>query len=368
MKQTEPNNQDFVKEANRTSLLFYSDKNNVSRKYISQYGSLSKSGDYFCNKNCLTEVFNMLDIVAQLKLEEYQDQSVPLPDKMIHGRENVGYLYQGKRIYYWRPNGFRNRIVALRKYGCHIPESIDDVVRVTRNFTTHGNVTVVLDVRPLGYEYTRELMLIMADALIELGFLDPEDRIPSFEKMRAHPGDSLQSGKYLVGPQIMDSPLLRIYKGTQKTLGRKLAIAELKPDMVKSDVLEDESLFLAHIRNSSVRHVYDVFSEHGTWYVVMEYQETVDLVEENLRNKHSGFSLDKVVAKAAVDLKLSSKGQESFRTRVERRYFRETGYELEEADSAGQLDRALLKRIIQDVYQEYVSWAEAHHISVRKGT
>ena len=361
-------NSDFVEEANKTSLIFYSDKNNVSRKYISQYGSLSRTGDYYCNKNCLTEVFNMLDIVAQLKLAEFQNKSIPLPDRKIRGRDNVGFLYQGRAIYYWKPKGFRNRIVALRKYGCQISDSIDDVVRIARNFTTHGNATVVLDVRPLSYEYTKGLMLIMANALVEMGYLDPKDRIPTFDRMRIHPGSYLQTGKYLIGPQIMESKLFRMYKGTQKTLGRKLAIAELKPDMIEEKVMLDESLLLQKIKQSFIQQVYDVFYENETWYIVMEYQAAIEGVEKTLRKEQTDTFLNKAIRNAVAGLNLSPKGMDTFKKRVERRYQKETGRSLEEADISSDSDKKLLDKIIQEVYQEFVDWAIAHHIPIRKET
>ena len=290
MKPEEKQKTGFVEEANKASLLFYSDKKNVSRKYISQYGAIAKDGDYFRNKNCLTEVFNMLDIVTQLKLEEYQSMSVPLPDKRIHGRDNVGYLYQDRRIYYWRPKNFRNRVVALKKYGCPISDSINDVVRVARNFTTHGNATVVLDVRPLSYEYTKGLVLIMANALVELGYLDEQDRIPSFEKMKVKPGSVLQNGKYRVGPLLSDSRHLRIFEGTQTILGRKLAIAELKPDMADPKVLRDEKLLLKTIKPGIAPYVYDVFYQNETCYLVMEYREIIKRLGKPLWEEQEGFS------------------------------------------------------------------------------
>ena len=208
--QDSSNHQNLIKETNEASLAYYSDPANVARKYISMYAALSRSGEYFRNKNCLTEVFNMLDIVARKRLEEFQDQSERLADRWIRNRRNVVYRYQGRELCYLEPKGFKNRIVALRKYGCSISGNIDNVVRLTRNLTTHGNATVVHDFRPLDYEYTRELMLVMADALIELGMLEYKNRVPSFSQMRVRPGSTLQRGKYTVGTILEEKETARI--------------------------------------------------------------------------------------------------------------------------------------------------------------
>ena len=264
--------ENLIKEAYETSKAYYSDKANVTRKYIEKYSAMSISDDYFCNKNCLSEVFNMLDIIAQMRLEEFENKSERLPDSTDRKhRIYVVYRYEGRVVSYFQPRSFSNRIFALRRYGVNIPESIDKVVRVVRNFTTHGNATVVLDIKPLNYNDTRKMMLIMADALIEMDVLDYEDRIPSFEKMRVRPADKLHGGEYTVGNFVQDYTAFRVYEGTKTRLAKKLLITELKPGMFA----EKENKMPDFPAMGLDFPIYDLFSENGTFYLISEEQKAL---------------------------------------------------------------------------------------------
>lgn len=332
--------QNVIRETKETSKAYYSSKDNVTRKYISQFASISRADDYFCNKNCLSEVFNMLDIIAERRLEEYESRSERRPD--YKGKKNnrvyVVYRYQGTDLYYLYPNSFRKRMTALRKYGCQIPESMDRVVRVVRNFTTHGNATVVLDFRPLNYEDVRRMMLIMADSLIALGALDPENREPDFEQMRVHPGSELQRGEYIIGDLIREDADCRIYFGTKKRILKALIIREFLPGRYEPDRMEENGKTDLH----------DLFFENGTYYIVQESVSAEQILRE-------------AAASAAETLRLSEKGQDSFCSRVRHLYHRLSGQAWPE--SVQQIAPEILRDSIRRVTEEYRKWLREHHIT-----
>ena len=154
------------------SIAYYSDLNNVRRKWIEQYSRISMDGNYQKNKSCIIEVFNMLDIVLEIRYRQFVDASTYLGIKTENGKEYVCYEYQGREVYFFDPGDrFKPKLVALRRFGVDIPHDIDDLNKNIRNVTVHGNETIVSDIANLNYENTKELMLKMSDLLVRIGFL-----------------------------------------------------------------------------------------------------------------------------------------------------------------------------------------------------
>ena len=261
------NNRNMIRSESRE---YYSRRENVERKWISQYGRISMDGDYVINKSCITEVFNMLDVVVENKLEELISSAERLPDKVEDGRTKWVFRYDGREFWIWPPVSFHSRVSALKWFGCTISEDIDRDTRAIRNETVHGNKTVVKQYIVLGYAYTQNIMLSMADALIELNMLSAADRIPSFEKLRISEGETLREGEYLVGPLISETSSCRLYTGTQRRLGRQLTIRELKPGSFSKDSIERERSILIRLKHNQIPHMYDSFYENTTYYMVME--------------------------------------------------------------------------------------------------
>ena len=49
----------------------YRQKKNIETKWLDQYGNVTGENDYQRNRICLLEVFNMLDIVMEICIEDF---------------------------------------------------------------------------------------------------------------------------------------------------------------------------------------------------------------------------------------------------------------------------------------------------------
>lgn len=50
----------------------YRQNDNIRRKWLDQYGSVSRDNAYQQNRVCLSELFNMLDIVMEICIEDFR--------------------------------------------------------------------------------------------------------------------------------------------------------------------------------------------------------------------------------------------------------------------------------------------------------
>ena len=106
------NKQNDIKERSK---IYYSSRMNVRKKWIAWYGRISREGDYQQNKTCISEVFNMLDIVLENVYDELVHQSELICEKR-DSNNTVVYCYQGKMISFWKPKGvFARRVYAIEK-------------------------------------------------------------------------------------------------------------------------------------------------------------------------------------------------------------------------------------------------------------
>ena len=96
---------------------YYSDKANVKKKWFSQYGRVSEENDFYAHKKCVTELFNLVDVVADNKLDEFRQQAKRLPDETINDHVNEVYDLNGRKICFWPATTFASKMVALRKIG-----------------------------------------------------------------------------------------------------------------------------------------------------------------------------------------------------------------------------------------------------------
>ncbi|MBQ9234339.1 MAG: serine/threonine protein kinase [Lachnospiraceae bacterium] len=252
------------------SIDLYSDKEEVLRKWLKNYGLLSLEGNYKRNKECLTQVFNLLDIIAVIKVEEFIKSNNT--QKIFEDNKTyIELLYKNKTRKIAISSSFHNRIYALECYGCKLPKDLNTVLRIVRNNTTHGSETVVKEYIDLSYDRTVGYMELMADAFIELGFMEPRYKKPDFNDLRVHISSTLQDGKYIIKNKIGEGGTSRVYLAEQKNLNRKLAIKELKPYAYTSELLQNEIDVMLSIRHAQIPHVYDAFYENGTYYIVMDY-------------------------------------------------------------------------------------------------
>lgn len=273
-------------ESNRirkVSKQYYSDKNNVTTKWLRQYGRISKTGNYQINKSCVIEIFNMLDIVLDNKYNEYVSKALFLGDETENGITTLYFEYEGRGIHFWDPGDrFKPRLHALRMFGLEVPMEIDYLNKKVRNLTVHGNETIITgethqdeDERPivLNYENTKNLMLQMANMLVIAGAMDEVYAHPTFDMLRTKEGRELKEGSYRVNLLIGEGGTSYVYRGTQISLNRRVAIKEMKPDKCNQEIFERECNNLQRIRHHNIPQILDVFFENGTYYLVMEYIE-----------------------------------------------------------------------------------------------
>ena len=52
--------------------LYYRNKKNIEAKWLDQYGNMSRDNDYQRNRACMGEVFNMLDVVMVICIEDFR--------------------------------------------------------------------------------------------------------------------------------------------------------------------------------------------------------------------------------------------------------------------------------------------------------
>ena len=256
----------------------YRQNDNIRRKWLDQYGSVSRDNAYQQNRVCLSELFNMLDIVMEICIEDFRRTHTIL--SIENGDRGTVYTFagdDGSQVRFNAPNTFALRVRALRAIGYDISDELFYDTRILRNETTHGNQTVVLQHIELGYEKTLKALNSIADTLIILGKLDESLRTPTFEMMRIHEGDTLHNGAFLIGPLVGEGGMSRVYKATQKRTGRTLAVKEMKPGNYSEELIRREGDLLMLLHHQQIPQVHDTFFENGTYYIVMDYIEGVTL-------------------------------------------------------------------------------------------
>lgn len=257
---------------------YYRRKENIVRKWLKQYGSLSHDNIYQQNRTCLSEVFNMLDVVMENCIDDFRHSHTMLA--IDQNDRSTIYTFlgdDGQEITFISPKTFALRIRALRAIGYKISDELLYSTRILRNETTHGNQTVVLQRIELGYDETMKAMLSMADTLILLDMLDEEYRTPSYEMMRVQEGDELRNGTYRIGRQIGEGGMSRVFAATQSRTGLKLAAKEMKPGNYSDEMLRHEGDILMHLHHNRIPQVHDTFFENGTYYIIMDYVDGVTL-------------------------------------------------------------------------------------------
>ena len=251
----------------------YSDRAAVRAKWLSQYGQVDLNGDYHKNKKVLSELFNLVDIVAALTIDRELKNAKRLEDVTINDRVNQQWEYKGRVIYFRHPRGFSERLYVLYKLGYHMPEGLKYDTRFLRNDITHGSETVLAQYVNLDYDTVMAQLDNFGKALCILGMLDETDLTPSFEELRVREGSELCGGAYTIGALVGEGGMSRVYQGYQKNLGRKVAIKELKPDQFVQKTIQNECSALVKLRHPRIPQIIDTFSQNMTYYIVMEFIE-----------------------------------------------------------------------------------------------
>lgn len=267
------------------SRMRYLQYENVKKKWLYYYGELSPNNTVRENQICIREIFNLLDSVFQNKIQEFRRENeyrVSIKPKKNPGpREDINlYYYEGleKPIDYNYAHDFYTRTQTLRRMGYGIPSEIDHI-RNVRNQAEHEGLTVFASDISLTYEETKKYMEIMADTLVLLGVLEEQYRAPEFDDLRLREGDVLRN-EYVIGREIGEGGMSRVFESVHPRLGKRVAIKELKPNAYVEDVIRNECDNLMNLQHEQIPRIYDVFASRGTFYIVMDYLdgETLDEV------------------------------------------------------------------------------------------
>lgn len=73
--------------------LLYCHKDNIRRKWLERYSSVSRDNDYQQNRACLSELFNMLDIVMEICIENFRHTHAIL--SIENGDREAIYTFAG---------------------------------------------------------------------------------------------------------------------------------------------------------------------------------------------------------------------------------------------------------------------------------
>ena len=304
----DPKKTNFRNEAKE----YYRNKQNIAAKWLDQYGNVNREDDYQRNRSCLSEVFNMLDVVMDNCIDDFRHTHILINAEVLDPHK-ILYTYEGndhELIQFRTPGTFAGRVSALRNIGYDLSDDLYYGTRSLRNETAHGNQTIIMQHMQLSYASTMKAMLSMADALIELNMLDSDLRIPSFDLLRVREGDTLSGGAYSIREIIGEGGTSRVYRAIQTRIGRQIAIKELKPETWSDELIQNESSILLRLHHALVPQVYDIFFENATWYIAMSFIEGENLdslIEREFNNQGIISSFDKRSSSTKVTLSYGEK-------------------------------------------------------------
>lgn len=108
---------------------------------------------------------------------------------------------------------------------------------------------------------------------------------------------SLIAGRYRVDALIGEGGVARVYRGTDTTLDRRVAIKILRPELSdQPDVVarfRREAHAAAKLNHPNIVQIYDTGVDEGRYYIVMEYLPEMNLKE--VIKRYAPLPLDKVV-------------------------------------------------------------------------
>jgi serine/threonine protein kinase len=94
-------------------------------------------------------------------------------------------------------------------------------------------------------------------------------------------------GNYNIVSEIGSGGMAVVYKAEQQSLGRLVAIKELRRELAKDPSIitrfEREAKSVAALGHQNIVHIYDFVSQRDSMFIVMEFVEGIDLYE--LMNK-----------------------------------------------------------------------------------
>jgi len=277
----------------------YRDIHTVREKWFKEYGRISSQNTFEDKRSIFQEVFNLVDVVADNKLEDIirgsseidkRDSRLSKFDDKILNDPCSDFYERNDRIFCVRKNpygglSFYNKIKALRQAGIISRQTGDNInnpgfgIREIRNGNAHINATIMEKVNDIDTSKLRRWLTVLAQALVEMGMLDKEDIAPNHEKLRIKIGDLVCKRTYKVDALIGEGGSGRVYLGTKLNTNAKVAIKELKPSWCSEQVFAKERKILVSLQHNMIPVIYEAFDENGTYYIIMQYIDGTPLDE-----------------------------------------------------------------------------------------
>ena len=280
----------------------YRKKKNIETKWLDQYGNVTGENDYQRNRICLLEVFNMLDIVMEICIEDFRHSHTILSIDFDGNTPVYTFaLTPEDTVTFSMPGSFARRVKVLRMIGHDLSDELFLDTRFLRNETAHGNQTIILENKGMGYEETMKAMRAMGQALVELGMLPRELLTPTFEMLRIREGDTLLGGVYVVQELLGEGGMSRVFAALHRRSGRVFAVKEMKPGVLSGERFAQECRILSGLHHERIPQYFDSFSENGTHYIVMQKADGVPLEQRVLKNELSD-AVKKQIAGEIMDI------------------------------------------------------------------
>ena len=280
----------------------YRQKKNIETKWLDQYGNVTGENDYQRNRICLLEVFNMLDIVMEICIEDFRHSHTILSIDFDGNTPVYTFaLTSEDTVTFSMPGSFARRVKVLRMIGYDLSDELFFDTRFLRNETAHGNQTIILENKGMSYEETMKAMRAMGQALAELGMLPRELLTPTFELLRIREGDTLLGGTYVVQELLGEGGMSRVFAALHRRSGRVFAVKEMKPGALSGERFRQECGILSGLHHERIPQYFDSFSENGTHYLVMQKADGVQL-ERRVSNHELSDAVKRQIAGEIMDI------------------------------------------------------------------
>ena len=263
-----------TKEYYNNQNIKYHDPEEVRKKWIKIFRKINPYNDPATMMQSVKEAFVLVECVMKNKLADYRNAYESYGEPVPDTRASYVFHYpQGDIVIDFADYTVFGMTKYLRAIGYNLQGEIDET-RKLRNFFIHNLETTTVEYFKdnMNFGTVMQALYNLGETLVALGMLQPQDVQPSFEDMRVQEGETLGlSDEFVVDRFIAKSGTSRLYEGRHIRLNRKVAIKELLPNTFSEQLLINERDLLVSLSHPRIPHIYDVFNQNGTFYIVMDY-------------------------------------------------------------------------------------------------
>lgn len=258
----------------------YRDPEAVRDKWIRIFRDINPYSGPTTMMKSVKEAFTLVECVMKNILFDYRKAYISY-GVLVENTKNT-YIFHyptGDIVIDFMDHTVYGMTKYLRSIGYELPEEINETRRL-RNFISHNLETTTVDYfkENMNYETVVNALCNLGQCLVVMGMLQQEDIMPSFDALRIKEGDVIGlSSEFTVDRFIAKSGSCRLYEGRHTRLNRRVAIKELLPKTFSEVLLNNERDLLVSLSHSRIPHIYDVFNQNGTFYIVMDYIDGVGL-------------------------------------------------------------------------------------------